>query len=90
MQWIKQKAQPNLFEVILYFEGSSWLFSTSAQASRLQEALERAEQEFSIHSMHHRLGSRRMKATSAHVFDASDNHSFTKRNGKWQPAHLTP
>jgi hypothetical protein len=87
MQAIEQKAQLNLFEVILYFEGNSWLFSTCAETTRLQEALERAEREFSVHSMHHQLGNRKMKATSAYVFDADDNHSFTKRDGKWQLAH---
>jgi hypothetical protein len=84
---VMQTAQLNLFEVILYFEDNSWLFSTCAQATRLQEALERAENEFSIHSTHHQLGNRKMKATSAHVIDSNNNHSFTKRDGKWQPAH---
>ncbi len=87
MQMIEQKAQPNLFEVTLYFEGDLWSFSTSAQATRFQEALERAEKDFSIHSMHHRLSNRKMKATSAFVFSANDNQSFTKQDGKWRPAH---
>ena len=87
MQTIGQNAQQNLFEVILYLESHSWLFSTCAQASRLQEALEQAEKEFSIHSTQHRLSDRKMEATSAQVIDAGDNHAFTKRDGKWQLAH---
>ncbi len=87
MQTIEQKTQPNLFEVVLYFKGNSWFFSTCAQASLLQEALERAEAEFSIHSMHHQLGNTKIEATSAYVIHACDNHSFTKRDGKWQLAH---
>ncbi len=87
MQTIEQKTQPNLFEVILHLEGNSWSFSTCAQASRLQEALEQAEKEFSVHLMHHHLSDRKIEATSAYVIDAGDNHSFTKRNGKWQPIH---
>ncbi len=75
------------FEIILYSEGETWLFSTYAQASKLQEALERAEREFCVHSAHHRLSHRRLEAASAHVFDESDDHAFTKQNGKWQPIH---
>jgi hypothetical protein len=81
MQTIEQKSQPDLFEVVLCIEGDSWLFSTCAEATRLQEALERAEKEFSVHSMHHQLGNRRMEATSAYVRDAEDHHSFAKRDG---------
>ena len=87
MQSAKQKSEPDLFDVILYIEGKSWLFSTSAQASRLQEAVEWAEKEFSVHSMHHRLGHKKMAATSACVFSANDYHSFMKRDGRWELAH---
>ncbi len=86
MQTIEQETESDLFEVILYFEGNSWLFSTFAQAALMQEALERAEKEFSVHSMHHQLGNRTFKATSAYVVRACDDHSFAKRNGKWQAA----
>jgi hypothetical protein len=82
-----QNEQQNLFEIVLHFEGNAWLFSTSAQASQFHEALESAEKAFSVHSMHHRLRNTRLAATSAEVIGAADNQSFTKRNGKWQPAH---
>jgi len=87
MQTFEQRAEPNLFEVILYFEGNSWLFSTFAHASLMQEALEQAEREFSAHSFHHQLGDARAKATSAYVIHATDDHSFAKRDGKWQLLH---
>jgi hypothetical protein len=79
-----QNEQQSLFEVVLYFEGNTWLFSTSTQASQLHEALECAEKEFSVHSMHHRLRNTKIAATAAEVIGAADNQSFTKRNGKWQ------
>jgi hypothetical protein len=87
MPTIQQGTDPNLFEVILYFEGDSWSFSTFARASIMQEALEHAEREFSVHSFHHQLGDMRVKATSAYVIHASDDHSFAKRDGKWQLMH---
>jgi hypothetical protein len=87
MQSSAQNAQQQVFEVVLYAEGRSWLFSTSARASKVQDALERAETEFSVHSAYHRLSHRKIEATSAHVFDESDNHAFTKQNGKWQLVH---
>jgi hypothetical protein len=87
MQPIEQRADPNLFEVILYFDDNSWLFSTLARASLVQEALEQAEKEFSVHSFHHQLSGMRGKATSAYVIHASDDHSFAKRDGKWQLMH---
>ena len=87
MQTIEQRADPSLFEVVLYFEGNSWLFSTFARASIEQEALEQAEREFTVHSFHHQLGDTKAKATSAHVIHASDGHSFAKRDGKWQLMH---
>jgi hypothetical protein len=82
-----QNAQQQVFEVILYSEGRSWLFSTYAQASKEQEALERAETEFTVHSAHHRLSHRRMEATSAHVLNETDNRTFAKRNGRWHLVH---
>ena len=85
MQPSKQERELDLFEVILQFEDNSWQFSTFAQASRMQEALERAEREFSVHSLHHQLGDIKGKATAA-VIRASDDQSFAKRDGKWLPA----
>jgi hypothetical protein len=87
MQAIQSSREPSLFEVTLYFENDSWLFSTLARAAVEQEALEQAEREFSVHSFQHQLGSVRVRATSAHVTHASDGRSFAKRNGKWQPVH---
>ncbi len=86
MQTAGPETEPDLLEVTLYFEGNSWLFSTFAHASLMHEALERAEKEFSIHSLYHQLGYRPFRATSAHVKRACDDHAFAKRNGKWQPA----
>jgi hypothetical protein len=82
MQPIKQEAR--LCEVILYSEGNSWLFSTFAHAASMQEALEQAEREISVHSRYHRLSDGHIKATSAHVISASDDHPFAKRNGRWE------
>jgi hypothetical protein len=87
MQTVQSKAEPNLFEITLYFEGNSWQFSTSARASFEQDALEQAEKEFSVHSFQHRLGNMRVRATSAHIAGASDGRSFAKRDGKWQRVH---
>jgi hypothetical protein len=87
MQAIQSNREANLFEVTLYFENNSWLFSTLARAGQEQEALEQAEREFSVHSFQHQLGNARFRATSAHVIHASDGRSFDKRDGKWQPAH---
>ncbi len=86
MQTIEQETEADLFEVVLYFEGNSWLFSTFAHASFMQEALERAEKEFSVHSLYHQLGGKKFKATAAYVMRARDDRSFTKRDGKWRAA----
>lgn len=83
MQAPEQETEPDLFEVVLYFEGNSWAFSTCAYAALMQEALERAEKEFSVHSLHHQLGHAKLKATSAYVIGDYD-HYFTKLDGKWQ------
>ena len=80
----EQQGELELFQVVLQFEGNSWQFSTFAQGCRMQEALERAEKEFSVHSLHHQLGDVKAKATSAHVIRACDDRSFAKLNGKWQ------
>ena len=87
MQTIEQNANPSLYEVILYFENNSWQFSTVAHASLVQDALEQAEREFTVHSFHHQLGSVKAKATAAYVIHASDDHAFAKRDGKWQLLH---
>jgi hypothetical protein len=85
MQAIHRRAEPNLFEITLYFEGNSWLFSTAARAFMEQDALEQAERAFSVHSFQHQLGHMRVKA--AQIAGASDNSSFAKRDGKWQRVH---
>jgi hypothetical protein len=87
MQIIDQQEDLDLFEVILQFEGNSWRFSTFAQGCRMQEALERAEREFSVHSLHHKLHNVRAKITSAQVIRACDGRSFAKHDGKWRLAH---
>jgi hypothetical protein len=73
---------PGIFEVIICFENSSWLFSTSAYSSHSKAALEFAEREFSVHALHHSLG--KQKARSACVMDQINNYYFAKRNGRWQ------
>jgi hypothetical protein len=85
MQPVKQEA--DLCEVVLYSEGKSWLFSTFATASSAREALEQAEHEVSVHSLHHHLGNGKVEAASAHVIRGFDNHSFAKQNGKWELRH---
>jgi|SRR5215472_942056 len=84
MQPAKQEADPGLCEVILYSEGNSWLFSTFAHAFSAREALEQAEQEVYIHSLYHRLGNGKIKASLAHVLHGFDDHSFAKREGRWE------
>ena len=84
MQTVDQSVSPDLYEVILYFENNSWQFSTVAHASLMQEAVEQAEREFSVHSFHHRLANMKAKATAAYVIHESDDHAFAKRDGKWQ------
>ncbi len=87
MQTVAKRAESSLFEVILYFENNSWSFSTVAHASFMQEAIEQAEREFSVHTFHHRLGSTKAKATSACVMQPGGDHAFAKRDGKWQLLH---
>ena len=70
------------FEVILYFENNSWLFSTCAYSFHRRAALEVAERNLSIHALHHKLGI--VRAGSACVLDQFDNYYFAKRNGRWQ------
>ncbi len=84
MQTIERETEPCHFEVILYFEGNSWLFWTFAKAGRMREALERAEKEFTAHSSLHKLS--RYGADSAYVIDGCDSCYFAKRDGRWQLA----
>jgi hypothetical protein len=82
MQPIEQETEAGLFEVILYFEDSAWSFSTFARASLMREALERAEREFCVHSLHHRLGNAGSKVASAFVFRAPEDRPFAKPDAK--------
>jgi hypothetical protein len=77
-----QQPASDVFEVILCFENNSWLFSTYAKAYRPEKAVERAEDEFIIHSARHEL--RYAKPTSAYVLSGVGNRFFSKKNGKWQ------
>jgi hypothetical protein len=71
-------------EVILCCENNSWLFSTYAQAFQIEDALDKAEDEFLIHTSLHDI--RLPKATSAYVLTDFGKHFFSKRNGTWQTA----
>jgi hypothetical protein len=82
MQQARQGSGAGLFEVILYFEKNLWAFSTYAYSSHSKAALEFAEREFSVHSLHHKLG--KVRARSACVTDQFDNYYFAKKNGRWQ------
>jgi hypothetical protein len=77
-----REAESSLFEVVLYIENKSWAFSTCAYSTHLEAALELAEKDFSVHALHHKLGN--IKAECACVLDSTDDHYFTKRNGRWQ------
>jgi hypothetical protein len=79
-----RKPASDVFEVILCFENNSWLFSTYAEGQRPEKAVEKAEDEFIIHSTLHEL--RYAKPTSAYVLSGVGNRFFSKRNGKWQTA----
>jgi hypothetical protein len=61
MQQARQESEPGIFEVIICFENSSWLFSTSAYSSHSKAALEFAEREFSVHALHHSLGKQKAR-----------------------------
>ncbi|MFY9640332.1 MAG: hypothetical protein WA384_14920 [Rhodomicrobium sp.] len=89
MQTIERETESGYFEVILYFEGNSWAFSTFANGSLMQEVLDQAEKEFSVHSMHHELGNIRLKVTAAYLIDDSCSYYLTKHNGKWQLTHAS-
>jgi hypothetical protein len=80
MSNIESELELNKFDVVLIFEHNSWTFLTCAYTSEIELAVEQAEREFSIHSLHHRI--RNVKASSAYV----DGHFLYKRNGKWQTA----
>jgi hypothetical protein len=82
MQQAHQGSGPGIFEVVLCFENSSWLFSTCAYSSHSKAALEFAERGFSVHALHHNLG--KLRARFACVLDQINNHYFAKRNGRWQ------
>jgi hypothetical protein len=71
-------------EIILCCENNSWLFSTYAQAFQIEDALDKAEDEFLIHTALHDI--RLPKATSAYVLTDIGKHFFSKRDGKWQTA----
>lgn len=86
MQTIKPDTNPGPFEIILRADDNSWSFSTFADAPFRQEALERAEKEFFVHTAHHELGRMKLNATSAYVVYDRDERFYTKRNGRWQPA----
>jgi hypothetical protein len=88
MQTLERETEPGNFEVILYFEGNSWLFSTFARGSLMLEVLDQAEKEFSVHlAVHHELGNNKFKVTSAYLIHDRYDFYFAKRNGKWQLAH---
>ncbi len=72
----------DFFEVILCFENNSWLFSTYAKTFQIEDALDKAEDEFLIHSALHDLTMPR--ATSAYVLTDFGKHFYSKRNGAWQ------
>jgi hypothetical protein len=76
------------FEVILCFENNSWLFSTYAETFQVEDALDKAEDEFLIHSALHDLSMPR--ATSAFVLTERGKHFYSKRNGRWQTAAAMP
>ena len=82
MQQARRGAGAGIFEVILYIENSSWLFSTCAYSSHSKAALEFAEKEFSVHALHHRLD--KLRARFACVMDQINSYYFAKRNGRWQ------
>ncbi len=86
MQTIERETEANYCEVILCFESNSWAFSTFSSGSLMQEVLDRAEKQFSVHSIHHELGNIRFKVTSACVTHDRHDYHFTKRDGRWQLA----
>jgi hypothetical protein len=82
METQDRHAGANFFEVILCFENNSWLFSTYARSAGIEDALDKAEDEFLIHTVLHDI--RLPKATSAYVLTEVGKYFFSKRNGKWQ------
>jgi hypothetical protein len=82
METQDRHAQSHLIEVILCFENNSWLFSTYAKSIQIEDALDKAEDEFLIHTALHDI--RTPKATSAYVLTESGKYFVSKQNGKWQ------
>jgi hypothetical protein len=83
MEALDHQTGPDFFEVILYSDKNSWLFSTYADTFQVEAALKQAEDEFFIHSALHDIGS--VKASAAYVLTSYGRHFYAKRNGKWQP-----
>jgi hypothetical protein len=82
METQDRHAGPNLFEVILCFENNTWLFSTYARSEGIEGALDKAEDEFLIHTSLHDISM--PKATSAYVLTDVGKYFVSKHNGKWQ------
>jgi hypothetical protein len=72
------------FEVVLYYENKSWAFSTYEKANIVHDALEQAEQYFSLHLAHLNFNGR--EAAYACVIAKSCARWFVKHSGHWQPA----
>ncbi len=85
MEMQDRHAGADFFEVILCFENNTWLFSTYAQSFQIEDALDKAEDEFLIHTALHDISTPR--ATSAYVLTDFGKHFFSKRNGKWQTSN---
>lgn len=87
MQTQQRAAGLHYFQVVLFFKPGHLMFSTFAEGGVMEEALKRAEEEFSLHSERHKLGNKETDAALACVIGGGDNHRFTKRDGRWQLVH---
>jgi hypothetical protein len=84
MQTVEHRPGSEVFEAIFYYENKSWAFSAYERANIMQDALEQAEQYFSLHLAHQILDGR--EAAYAYVIAKSHARWFAKHSGKWEPA----
>ena len=85
MQTISHRPENNLFEVILFSENKSWVFSSYEKANIMQDALEHVEQDFSLHLVHRNFNGMGQTAYAC-VICESGARWFEKHSGTWEPA----
>jgi len=85
MHTIDNAPDNGIFEVVLYNEKKSWVFSAYKKAMCSFDALEQAETHFSYYQTHCHINWSH-EAAYACVIGGSCASWFVKHSGKWEPA----